>query len=402
MNSPQTPFRSRLRLADLLSAGTIGPRSRPFRAVLSALGIAIGIAAVVGVLGITRSSEANLLARIDRLGTNLLTVANGTGFDGGEAQLPTAAPGMMARLGGVLPVAPTDELRGVSVYRSDQVPSYEGGGLGVRACDPSLLTTLSGSLAHGGFLNRAMARFPTAVLGYRAAQGLGISDLTHPVRVWVGGHWFSVVGVSLPQKHAPENDRDALVGIPVAQQLLSYDGHASRIYVRTNVDATAAVASLLGRATNPESPQEVQVSQPSAALAARIAVAGASTDLFLGLGAVALLVGAIGIANVMVIGVLERRTEIGLRRALGATRRHVAAQFLGEALMLGALGGSAGIVIGAAVTSGFAASHGWQVLIPADAVWGGLGAAMAIGALAGLWPALRAARLSPTEALRSV
>ncbi len=367
MNSPQTPFRSRLRLADLLSAGTIGPRSRPFRAVLSALGIAIGIAAVVGVLGITRSSEANLLARIDRLGTNLLTVANGTGFDGGEAQLPTAAPGMMARVGGVLHVAPTAELPGVRLYRSDQVPSYEGGGLGVRACDPSLLTTLSGS-----------------------------------VRVWVGGHWFSVVGILQPLELAPEIDRDALVGIPVAQQLLSYDGHASRIYVRTNVDATAAVASLLGRATNPESPQEVQVSQPSAALAARIAVAGASTDLFLGLGAVALLVGAIGIANVMVIGVLERRTEIGLRRALGATRRHVAAQFLGEALMLGALGGSAGIVIGAAVTSGFAASHGWQVLIPADAVWGGLGAAMAIGALAGLWPALRAARLSPTEALRSV
>jgi putative ABC transport system permease protein len=382
--------------------GTVGLRARPLRAALSALGVAIGIAAIVAVLGITRSSQAELLAQIDLLGTNLLTVVNGQSIEGAEAQLPTSASAMLGQIDGVRHVAPTAQLERVNVYRSDKVPRFATGALAVRTCDPALLATLDGRVRHGAFLNSASARYPATVLGYQAAKTLGIAALSRPARVWLGDHWFAVVGILDPLPLAPEIDRSALVGSPVATRLLSYDGHPSRIYLRTDTDATAAVAGLLALTADPVHPEQVRASRPSDALAARIAAKTATTGLFLGLGAVALLVGGIGIANVMVIGVLERRGEIGLRRALGAARRHVAAQFLVESLLLAALGGGAGLAAGGAITMVVARRQQWPVQVPALAVWGGLAAALAIGVVAGLYPALRAARLAPTEALRSV
>lgn len=398
---PLTPA-SRLRAADLLPVGTVGLRARPLRAGLSALGVAIGIAAIVAVLGITRSSQADLLAQIDRLGTNLLTVVNGRSIEGQEAELPAAAHTMLGRVDGVRHVAPTAQLDGVSVYRTDKVPSFQSGGLAVRACDPALLATLDGRVRHGTFLNPATARYPTTVLGYQAAKTLGIAALDQPTRVWLGGHWFTVVGILDPFPLAPELDRSALVGFPTASRRLGYDGHPSRIYVRTDTEQTPAVAGLLAPTADPQHPEQVQASRPSDALTARIAAKSATTGLFLGLGAVALLVGGIGIANVMVIGVLERRSEIGLRRALGAARGHVAAQFLVESLLLATIGGLVGVAVGTAITTGVAHQQRWPVLVPTVAVWGGLVAALAIGAVAGLYPAMRAARLAPTDALRSV
>jgi putative ABC transport system permease protein len=399
--SPAPP-RSRLRPADLLPVGTVGLRARRLRAGLSALGIAIGIAAIVAVLGITRSSQAELLAQIDRLGTNLLTVVNGRSIQGQEAELPTRAPGMLSRVDGVRRVAPTAQLEGVNVYRTDKVPAAETGALAVRACDPALLGTLDGRLRHGAFLNPATVRYPATVLGDQAATTLGIARLDQPTRVWLGGRWFTVVGILEPLPLAPELDRSALVGFPVAARLLGYDDHPSRIYVRTATEQTGAVAGLLAPTADPEHPEQVQASRPSDALTARVAAKAATTGLYLGLGAVALLVGGIGIANVMVIGVLERRGEIGLRRALGAARGHVAAQFVVESLLLAIVGGIAGMSTGAAITIGVADRHHWTVQVPALALWGGLAAALAIGVVAGLYPALRAARLAPTDALRSV
>jgi putative ABC transport system permease protein len=386
----------------VLRVGLAGLRYRRVRAALSALGIAIGIAALVAVLGITRSSQSALLAEIDQLGTNLLTVTNGEALNGQEAELPVTATPMIRRIAGVERAAPTAILPRARVYRSDRVPVYDTGGLATRAADPALLAVLGGTLRQGTFLSAAESRYPVTVLGYQAARSLGIAALgAAPPRVFIGARWFTVAGILNPLPLAPEIDRSALVGFPVAAADLGYDGHPSLIYVRTDVTATTAVAALLGPTAAPETPGGAAVSQPSAALTARLAVASASTALFLGLGAVALLVGGIGIANVMVIAVLERRSEIGLRRALGAARAHIAAQFLTEAVILGALGGTAGLLAGTVITEALARARHWSPLIPPQALWGGLAVAITIAVLAGLYPAIRAARLPPAEALRT-
>jgi putative ABC transport system permease protein len=389
---------SRLLVADVLRAGALGLLSRRLRAALSAVGIAIGIASMVAVLGVSESSRADLLATLDDLGTNLLEVAPGQSFAGEDSELPASAAAMVRALPGVEGAAAATTL-GETVRPTDHVPEEETGGIAVTAADTDLAATLAARLRRGEFLNAATSRYPVVVLGSEAARTLGIA--VPGVNVFLGGSWFAVAGILRPVTLAPSLDRAALIGYPVAKRLFGAERNASTLYVRAEPDSVDGVRDLLGAAANPEHPEEVEVSRPSDALAARAAAQTAFTSLFLGLGAVALLVGGVGIANVMVISVLERRSEIGLRRALGATERHVAEQFLTESLLLSAIGGAAGVALGAAVTAAYALSRGWQVVVPPEALAGGLGAAIAIGAVAGLYPALRAARLAPTEALRA-
>ncbi len=392
-------FRSRLRASDLIRTGTSGIRTRPGRAAFTAVGIAIGIASMVAVLGISASSRADLLAELDRLGTNLLQVQPGQDLFGDSATLPAEAPSMIRRIGPVDGAASVAKLK-ATVQRNDQMAENTRNGLTVHATEPGLYGTLEGSMRTGRFLDHASSGLPTVVLGSVAAERLGITDLAPGPRVWIAGQWFSVIGVLDPLPLHPDLDRSAFVGLTVARDQFGVKGLPSTIYVRAAPEQVADVRAVLARTANPADPNEVQVARPSDALEARTRVDENLQRLLLGLGGVALLVGGLGIANVMIISVLERRTEIGVRRALGATKSHIAVQFVVESTLLALLGGLAGVAIGYVVTAGYANRQGWLIDLPVEALVVGVAAALAVGALAGLYPAARAARLDPAEAVR--
>jgi putative ABC transport system permease protein len=393
------PRAARLGPADLARLAAVGLRTRKLRVALSALGIAIGVAAIVAVLGLSSSSAAGLNAEIAALGTNLLTVQNaGQSLTGQPAELPAAAPAMIGRLSGVYQVQDTGTTT-ASAYRSPLIPSVNTNALTVAAATLSLPAAAGTSIAQGEFLNAVTQNEPVCVLGAAAAQLLGIDHVFLGERIWAGNMWLYVVGILKPDVLAPGIDSSVLVGYPFAAKYLGFDGHPTTIYVKATAAQVTRVDNLLAAQANPEDPSVASVSQPSSALVAQAAAKAAFNTLFLGLGAVALLVGAIGVANIMVISVLERRSEIGLRRALGATKGHIRTQFLSEAILLALAGGITGIAAGSAATATYAHAKGWAIVIPTQAWAGGLAATILIGALAGLWPALRAARLNPTQAL---
>jgi putative ABC transport system permease protein len=399
VTAPALTAPRRMALGDLARAASAGLRTRKLRTSLSALGIAIGTAAIVAVLGLSASSSAGLLAEIAALGTNLLTVQNGQTLTGGTAELPKTAPAMISRLPGVYQVQDTGAVSNASAYRSPHIPAIDTNGLTVDAATLHLPAAVGTSLAQGSYLNAATAREPVAVLGAAAAQRLGIDRIWPGERIWAGGQWFYVAGILKPAVLAPQIDSSVLVGYPAAGKYLHYGGHPSTIYLRAQASRVQAVDNLLAAQANPQNPEQAQPSVPSAALVAQADAKGALSTLFLGLGAVALLVGAVGVANIMVISVLERRSEIGLRRALGATKGHIRTQFLAESILLALAGGAAGVLAGTAATALYARTRGWAAVIPTQAWAAGIGAALLIGALAGLLPAIRAARLSPTQAL---
>jgi putative ABC transport system permease protein len=400
----------RLRPGDFAQLASIGVRTRRLRSALSALGIAIGVAAIVAVLGLSSSSQAGLLNEINQLGTNLLDVTTGQNFNGQSVPLPLTAPGMIGRIGPVYDVAAIGTLANANAYRTPLVPSVETNSLSVAATNLNLPGAVGTTIAQGRFLNTATATQPVCVLGAAAARRLGIGQLFAGERIWVGGMWFYVAGILKPAKLAPEIDDSVLIGFPAAKTYLGYRsvvdsrpaiGNPTEIYVRVDTTRVNAVYNVLATTANPENPSQVDVTQPSSALTAEAETKGAFNGLFLGLGAIALLVGAIGVANIMIISVLERRSEIGLRRALGATKAQIRSQFLSEAIVLALIGGAVGVGAGALATAIYAHTKHWTTVIPALAWGGGVGAAILIGAVAGIVPAIRAARLSPTEALRT-
>jgi putative ABC transport system permease protein len=394
---------SRLRPRDTLRVAAGGLRARPLRAVLAALGIAVGIAAMVAVVGISASSRAEIEAKLRALGTDLLTVEAGQTLRAGEtAMLPAESVAMVARIGPVTSVSAVGELDGVFAYRNDRVDEAKTNGITTIAARTDLLGAVSGEVAAGRWLDGALAAYPTVVLGATTAQRLGISHTDGTVAVWLGEQSFTVVGILAPAPLAPELDTSALVGWPVAQELLGFDGAPTRLYERSPESQVEAVRAVLPPTVNPANPEEVTVSRPSDALAAQAAADQTLLTLLLALGGVALLVGGIGVANTMVIAVLERRSEVGLRRALGATRAHIRRQFLGESVLLAGFGGIGGALLGGLVTAVFATSRDWPFALPLWVLGGAVAATILVGALAGAYPAARAARMSPTAALATV
>ncbi|BDA63920.1 ABC transporter permease [Actinomyces capricornis] len=388
---------SRLLPGDALRLGLTGLRARPARALLSALGVAIGIAAMVAVVGVSASSHAQLTAQLDSLGTNLLTAGSGQDLFGKDAPLPQDSVGRVRLIEGVRSASSTGTVKSSLVYRSPLIDKNASGGIATLAAEQSLLEVVAGRVSRGGWLNEATADYPATVLGSSAARRLGV--VSPGTNVWIGGTWFTVVGILEPVALAPELDNAALIGQGAASSLLGHDGKPSRVYTRSDDDAVPTVRSLLAPTISPQTPNEVKVSRPSDALEAKNAADRALTGLMLGVGSIALLVGGIGVANTMIVSVLERRREIGLRRSLGARRGHIRIQFMAEALVLSFTGGILGCLIGIAVSGGMAALRGWPLAIPPLAIVAGLGITVVVGALAGAYPAARAARTPPTAAL---
>ncbi|MBO8190300.1 ABC transporter permease [Streptomyces oryzae] len=390
---------ARLSPRDVLHVGSGGLRSRPLRVVLSALGIAIGIATMISVVGVSASSQEQLMRRLDRLGTDMLVASPGESmFAGEDVKLPKNAAGKVGRIDGVEEAGATGTVD-TTVRRNDKLPEEESGGITVQAASQELLKVVRGKTASGRWLNGANGRYPAVVLGDVAAQRLGVGQAG--AQVWLGDRYFTVVGILAPLPLAPELERSALVGWDAAERLLDFDGHPTSVYERSTDDSVSDVRGLLAPTIDPENPQDVKVTDPSAKLQAKAASEGAFNSLLLGLGGIALLVGGVGVANTMIISVLERRYEIGLRRSLGAACGQIRIQFVTESLLLSGLGGAVGVVLGAAATGVFAHVDGLPWVVPLWSVAGGFGATLVIGTLAGLYPAVRAARLSPTLALHA-
>jgi putative ABC transport system permease protein len=392
------PSPRRLGSGDMFRLGAHGMRTRPLRAVLSALGIAIGIAAMIAVVSIPASSSKALADQLAALGPNLLVVKPGHTFGGDDAPLPETAVSMIKRIAPVTDAGATGNVD-ATVRRNDHVEPSETSGLAVYAAERDLLSVLHGTVHSGKWLDAASSRYPAVVLGSVAATRLGISSVTPSTQVWIDGQWFTVVGILDAMPLAPEIERSVLIGWQVAEERLAFTGSPGTVYVRAQDAQVENVRSVLAATASPEHPNEVDVKLPSEALAAQRLAEQSYSALFLALGGVALLVGGVGVANTMVISVLERRREIGLRRALGSTRRQIRGQFLAESVLLSGLGGLVGVVLGVGVTAIYAMSQDWPAVLPPEALGGGVAVAALVGAVAGAYPAMRAARLTPTEAL---
>jgi putative ABC transport system permease protein len=392
---------ARLPLRELFGAALQGLRTRRLRAALSALGIAIGIGAMVAVVGVSSSSQANLLATIDALGTNLLTVSPGTNFEGNNEVLPATSVPMIRHMQNVNSDVAIYQIPSAIVLRTPFVPAQQTGGISVDAAGDNLPGVVGTSMASGHFLTSISSRYPEVVLGAQVAGILEINQVGNHVMVYLANRWFTVVGILKPVILDSTLDTTVFISLPVAERLLQVQPNPSEIYVRANVNDVTHVANLLAPTADPQNASGVSVTRPSDVLEARAAAKGQFTTLLLGLGAVALLVGAIGIANIMVISVLERRGEIGLRRALGATRRHISVQFLTESALLAAIGGIVGLALGAGATEVYSLAQHEPFVVPLYALIAAPVAGFVIGAVAGLYPAGKAARLSPTEALRT-
>ena len=392
-------MKQRLKIKDLFFVALYGVRARRGRAALTSIGIGIGIAAIVAVTGISASGRADLLATLESLGTNLIKASPQAGFFGTQEKLPDGVVGMVERIGPVEEVTSTTQTD-LIVRRSDFISEFEGGGISTIVTSPELLQVVGGNLIEGRFIQDGLSNIPVTVLGSVTASRLGINTLETPTKILIGNEWFGVVGILDELKIHPDLDRSVFIGYGVAKTLFDIDKEPTTIYVRANPTYIEDVVEVIAPSMNPENPDQVQVSRPSDALEAQEAADAAFTNLLLGLGSVALLVGGVAIANVLVMSVLERRMEIGVRRSIGATRREIRYQFLLESIVLSGIGGLVGVVLGTGITLGYTNYTDIVFSIPVSQVLGAILLALLIGAISGVYPAIKASKIQPAEAVR--
>ncbi len=395
--------RSRLRLIDVLGQAVSGLTSRKLRTALTALGISIGIASLISIQGITEANQADARAEIDALGSDFLYITPGTGITEDAVLLPDA-PAMLdthlTDLEYVAALYPVD----ARARRNELIPEAQTGGVTVSAvtsADLDLLEPVNGSVDLGRFHDPTSVEVPSVVLGSLAAERLGIRHLTGHPTINISGTNFSVIGV-LDEFETLNTDlnRTAIIGLTVAVELFETADNPGAIYAQVRPEQLDEVRDLIPAQANPFAPGEVAVSRPTEALEIREVIDETFARILQALALIVLAVGGIGIANIMVISVIERRGEIGLRRSLGATRRHIASQFIVESTVLSLLGGVLGVAIGVAIVIGYARYKDFQAIIPWFWLTIGVAAAFALGAIAGLYPAWRASRLDPAEAVR--
>ena len=391
--------KNKLRTRDLFFVAVYGVKARKGRAALTSIGIGIGIAAIVAVSGIAASGSADLLSTLESLGTNLVKASPQAGFFGTQEELPEGVIGMVERIGPVEEVTSTTQTD-LLVRRSNFISEFEGGGISTIVTSSELLNVIGGKLSEGRFITDGLSDLPVTVLGNVTAKRLGITNLSQPSKILIDDEWFGVIGIIEELKIHPDLDRSVFIGYGAAKKLFDINEEPTTIYLRANPTFIEDVVEVIAPSMNPENPDQVEVSRPSDALEAQQAVEASFTNLLLGLGSVALLVGGVAIANVMVMSVLERRMEIGVRRSIGATRREIRYQFLLESIVLSGIGGLVGVMLGSLITLAYTNYTNIVFSIPVWQILGAVVLALLIGAISGVYPAIKASKIQPAEAVR--
>ena len=391
--------KNKLRTRDLFFVAVYGVKARKGRAALTSIGIGIGIAAIVAVSGIAASGSADLLSTLESLGTNLVKASPQAGFFGTQEELPEGVIGMVERIGPVEEVTSTTQTD-LLVRRSNFISEFEGGGISTIVTSSELLNVIGGNLSEGRFITDGLSDLPVTVLGNVTAKRLGITNLSKPTKILIDDEWFGVIGIVEELKIHPDLDRSVFIGYGAAKKLFDINEEPTTIYLRANPTFIEDVVEVIAPSMNPENPDQVEVSRPSDALEAQQAVEASFTNLLLGLGSVALLVGGVAIANVMVMSVLERRMEIGVRRSIGATRREIKYQFLLESIVLSGIGGLVGVMLGSLITLAYTNYTNIVFSIPVWQILGAVVLALLIGAISGVYPAIKASKIQPAEAVR--
>jgi putative ABC transport system permease protein len=389
----------RLTLLDMVRLASRGLRGHPLRFVLSVAGIAIGISAMVAILGVAQSSKAELNAVLSEFGTDLIEVRAGEDREGTYTRLPATAQTMLDNIGPVTAASSLAELDGMGAYRTPYVPAGRTSSVYVAAVDSSLAETLRAEVRAGRWFSVVDEEYPTVVLGAAAAERLGVTKVG--TRLWVRDQWAVVVGILEPLPVALVVDAAVMLPDRAATTYFGHDGTSTSVYLRAGERSVESVVDVIGRTAHPQKPEAVKIARPSDALAAKLIADQTLNRLLIGVAAIGLLVGGIGVMNTMVIAVLERRSEIGLRRALGATRRNIAFQFLTESLLMSLTGGILGVLLGALATGVYASTQGWPVSLSPWVALAAIGITGVVGTAAGAYPAVRASRESPTSALAS-